>query len=528
MNPDWTAQPPSRMPLQAANGAVATGHPLATSAALEILQAGGNAVDAALAASATLCVVMPHMTGLGGDGFVQVVEPDGRVTAYNSGGTAGSGAHPDRYPQGVPRNGLHAACIPGLPDCWALLHADHATLPLDRLLARALASARDGFPVSHNLAGALQQEQERLAPFPASARIFLPHGAPPSAGDLLLQTDLARTLETVAQGGRAAFYEGPIAQALADAFTRDADALITADDLQRHRADAGDPLCVPYRDCLITEQPPVSQGHLLLQELLILDHLDLRALPHLSAEAVHTMVEAKKLAFADRTHAAADPRFVNVDWDWLLSPQRAAERLGEIDPHHASAPAGAGSVPTDTTQFVVGDRDGRAVTFIQSLYHPFGCAAVADGTGFLLNNRLLGFGTDPTLPNVMAPGKRTLHTLNTYTASRNGALFLVGGTPGADFQVQTNLQILTAIIDYGLPLTAAVDAPRWGHLTGRTLLLESRIPANTQSGLQSRGHDLVLAPPWAPELGCAMLLGRGPHGWLAVADQRREHALAGY
>ncbi|MEE9277939.1 MAG: gamma-glutamyltransferase family protein, partial [Dehalococcoidia bacterium] len=417
---------------------------------------------------------------------------------------------------------------PGLPDCWAAIHERHGAMPLTRLFARAIDLAANGFPLSRDIAAALECNRERLAQFEESARIFLPSGAPPRPGDLLVQKDLARTLQTVAEGGRAAFYEGPVAEALTAAFKKDADGLISGDDLQRHGAEVGEPLRARYRRYTITEQPPISQGHILLQELLMLDQVDLPAMDHLGVDSIHTMIEVKKLAFADRTAAAGDPRFVAVDWDRLLSPDRARARVEEVDPLRAHVVSAGDSKPTDTTQFVVGDADGRAVTFIQSVYHPFGSAAVAAGTGMLLNNRMLGFGTDPALPNVMAPGKRTVHTLNTYTVFRDGEFMLAGGTPGADFQVQTNMQILTAILDYGLDIQAAVDAPRWGHRQGRTVFVESRLPAATRRQLRRRGHIVQIGPAWTGELGRAMLLARGRHGWEAVADQRRESAAAGY
>ncbi len=522
------APPPGRQPVYASNAVVATGHPAATSAALEILLDGGNAVDAALAASAALCVVMPHMTGAGGDGFVQVVNPDGAVRAYNAGGMAGSGALPDRYPDGAPTDGLIASCIPGLPDCWALIHKEQATMPLSRLFERAIDLARNGFPVSLDLSRAITDARHRLAKFPASARIFLPGGSPPQPGDLLVQSDLADTLRAVAESGRDGYYDGPVAAAIADAFAADAGGLVTVDDLHNHCAEAGDPLRSPYRDYTITEQPPISQGHVLLQELLMLDHVDMRSMGHLTADSIHTMIEVKKLAFADRTMAAGDPRFVEVDWENLLSPQRAAQRVAEVDPQHALVHAGAGSKPTDTTQFVVGDADGRAVTFIQSVYHPFGSAAVAQGTGMILNNRMFGFSTDPALPNVMAPGKRTVHTLNTYAVFKDGDFMLAGGTPGADFQVQTNLQILTGVLDYDLDLQAAVDAPRWGHLDGLDVIVEDRLPADVRRDLRRRGHMLRVQNSWDGALGCSMLLARGENGWIAMPDQRREFSAVGF
>ena len=519
----------ARSPVYGSQAMAATGHPAATAAAVEVLAEGGNAVDAALAASAVLCVVLPHMTGIGGDGFVQVVEPDGRVLAYNSGGTAGSGARPERYGEAVPRDGLGSACVPGLPDAWAALHEAHGSMPLDRLFARAVDLARNGFPLSAGVAGALAEHAARLAKSAPAAAIFLASGRPPQAAERLRQPQLAQTLEAFAAGGRAAFYGGPIGAELALAFAEQAAGLISAADLLAHECVVGEPLRAPYRDVVVTEQPPISQGHVLLQELLLLEPFDLASQGHLSSDSIHTMIEAKKLAFADRSAAAGDPRFLSVDWADLLSPERARDRARTIDPERASLQSTADSKPTDTTQFAVGDRDGRAVSFIQSVYHPFGCAAVAGKTGVLLNNRMVGFSLTPGHPNVMAPGKRTVHTLNTFTLFRNGEFWLAAGTPGADFQVQTNMQLITGLVDYDLSLQAAIDAARWGHTAEREVVVEERIPASALGDLERRGHVLQRQGDWIPGLGSVQAVARLPSGgWEGVSDLRREGAAIGF
>jgi len=522
--------PPGRSPVYGAEAMAATGHPTATAAAIEILADGGNAVDASLAASAVLCVVLPHMTGIGGDGFVQVVEPDGQVVAYNSGGTAGCGALPERYGEGVPRDGLASACVPGLPDAWEAVHAAHGSLPVDRLFERAIDLATDGFPISGGVAAALDEYQSRLAKSDAAAAIFLPNdGRPPQPSQLLRQPQLAQTLEAFAIGGRAAFYDGAVGEQLARAFQQEADGLISAADLLAHECVIGEPLRAGYRDVVVTEQPPISQGHVLLQELLLLEPFDLSAMGHLSPDSIHTMVEAKKLAFADRSAAAGDPRFHDVDWDALLSPQRAAERAGEIDSAHAGIQPSGDSKPTDTTQFAIGDREGRAVSFIQSIFHPFGCAAVAGETGILMNNRMFGFSLAAGHPNVMAPGKRTVHTLNTFTVFIDDEFWLAGGTPGADFQVQTNLQVITGLVDYGLGIQEAVDAARWGHTTARDVVVEKRIPAATLAELERRGHVLQRGGDWVEGLGSVQIVAKLPGGgWEGVCDPRREGAAIGF
>jgi gamma-glutamyltranspeptidase/glutathione hydrolase len=266
---------------------------------------------------------------------------------------------------------------------------------------------------------------------------------------------------------------------------------MSTDDLKEHTADVCEPLATTYRGHTVYETPPNSQGLILLEELNIIEGFDVAAMGHLSADSVHHMVEAKKLAFEDRARFAGDPAFCGFDPSSMLSKEWAAQRRAQIDPQRARRDA-AVAATSDTTSFVVVDGEGNVCSFIQSIFAHFGSAVAIDGTGIIMNNRMRGFSLDAASPNVLAPGKHTMHTLNTYLVFRDGpdgqrVPYIVGNTPGADYQVQTNLQVITGIIDYGLDPQAAVDAPRWGD-TGGELQLERGVPPETQHELALRGH----------------------------------------
>jgi gamma-glutamyltranspeptidase/glutathione hydrolase len=400
-------------------------------------------------------------------------------------------------------------------------------MPMTETFAPAVSYARDGFPVSRELELLLRGTQGMFSKYTGLAAALYPDGSPPRMGQVLRQPALAATLDAVASGGRAAFYEGPIAEQIAGG-VQAAGSRMTAEDLRSHSADVLEPLCVDYRGSTVYETPPNSQGLILLEELKILEGYDVAAWGHLSADAVHHMVEAKKLAFEDRQRFAGDPSFVDFDPTRLLTEEHAAARRSEIDPARAQA----SSIPaatTDTTSFVVADGVGNCCSFIQSLYAPFGSAICLPELGIIMNNRMCGFSLEPGHPNILAPGKRTMHTLNTYIVFREGRPYLVGNTPGADFQVQTNLQVITGVLDFGLDPQAAVDAPRWGDTPGG-LLLEDDMPAETVAELRTRGHTTVSVPKRSNGMGRAQAILIDPESGVLIggSDSRGEGAADGW
>ncbi len=330
--------------------------------------------------------------------------------------------------------------------------------------------------------------------------MFLRDGLPPDVGTPIVQADLAQSLGRLAEAGADDFYRGDLARALA-AGCQAAGSLITARDLAAFQPETQAPIELRYRGYTVREAPPNSMGWVLLQELGIVEHFDLGEMGPLSADLVHTLVEAKKLAFADRERWSGDPRFLEAPLGELLSPAYLARRAAEIDPKRA-APAGAAAAPSDTTYFCVVDGDGNAVSGIQSINSAFGSGVTAGETGIVLNNRMTPWHLEPGHPNRLAPGKRVRHTMNPLMVFKDGELWAVLGTPGGDYQVQVNLQVLTAMIDFGFDPQQAAEMPRWSstqpgqeanfpHDCPDALNLEGRFPEEVQADLAGRGHAVV-------------------------------------
>jgi len=521
----------------ARNGVVAASQPLAVSAGLRVLQEGGTCVDAAIAVSSVLCVTEPYASQLGGDAFVIYYDAATRnTTALNGSGAAPAAAALDHFAGGIPIRGLEAASVPGLVDAWFRLHERHGSIPVAELLAPAIAYARGGFPAGYRYCRAFDE-----APRTESAEWFRPMAREltgldhlPSPGESIRQPDLAWTLEQIALAGAEAFYEGVVAERIDRAMSRQG-GLMSAADLALHATEIRDPLRSDYRGYTVHAQPPVSQGHILLQMLNIVEGMDVSSGGPLGPDAVHAMVEAKKLAFADRAAYLGDPAFVDVPMETLLSKGYAASRRAHIDPHRAMAVAQAGDIPHDTTYFCVADRQGNAISFIQSVFHRFGCGVVAEGTGILLNNRMTGFSLDPACPNVLEPGKRTAHTLNAYVMTQGDRLAWVGGTPGGDVQVQSNLQVIRHLIDFGANPQQAIELPRWQHAwtdgdsTGGLLEIEDRVPRETVEELRRRGHQVRTIAPWAHGSTYQLIqIDPDSGAYMAGSDPRADGHAAGF
>ncbi len=516
----------TRATVRCVNGLVATDHHLATAAGVAVLREGGSAVDAAVAAAAVCTVTQPHRTAIGGDLFALVYDASRReVTAYNGSGAAPRAIDRERFVHGFPGEGALIATVPGVIAAWDDLLADHGRLGLDRVLAPAIRYAADGFPVSDGLAEGFVDSGARLDA--EAARVFGSRGRFPRAGEVLQQPDLAATLEMVARDGAAAFYRGAFADRFADA-VGGAGGVMTADDLAAHATDRPPSASVTYRGLTVYGQPPVSQGHILLEELAIAEGLDMTGLAWGGADLVHAMVEIKKMAFADRDAYSGDPRHVPFAVGRLFDPAFAAARRRAL-PSRASDRTDPGVLAADTTYLAVVDRDGNAVSLIESVFSEFGSACVVPGTGVLLNNRLIGFSLDPASPNAIAPGKRPIHTLNTVMALDGSTLRLVFGTPGRHAQVQTNFQLAVALIDERMDVQRAIDEPRWYHDSGRGLRMESRFPEDVRKALAAKGHEVTLLDAYAEITGGAQAIAVDENGvFSGGADPRREGHAAGY
>jgi len=498
----------------ARRGMVATDHPLASAAGLHVLAQDGNATDAAVCVSAVLGVVCPMMNGLGGDTFVTYYDAASRsVTTLIGSGAAPRDATPAWFAAHghavMPLRGMLSPSVPGAVDAMAtaLARWGSGRWTLDRLLAPAIHYAESGFPVSEWLASWFAESEDVLRQYSSSARVFLPRGRPPVVGEVFVQRDLARSFQTVAAEGPRAMYEGPLADRIA-AYMREHGGLMRGEDLAAHRSEIAPPVAVPYRDLVVHTTPPPSQGFVLLEMLNILAGDDLGALPWGSADAVHLAVEAKKLAFADRLAYVGDPRFVANPLDRLLDPAYAKMRRAEINPGRAAEAAAPGAIPEavgDTTAFAVADRDGNVVSWITSISSSFGCGEVVDGTGILLNNRAgRGFSLVPNHPNLIAPGKRTMHTLMPFVATRGGRPVLAWGTRGGDAQAQWDFQVLMNITAHGMNVQDAIERPRWFSFPASDphsvaapyeLRMEAGFPSETYEGLRRRGHRVITPRP---------------------------------
>ncbi|HLZ71179.1 MAG TPA: gamma-glutamyltransferase [Dehalococcoidia bacterium] len=523
---------PQQGPVMSRGAMVAGSHPAATQAGLDVLREGGNAVDAAAAVAFLLTVLKPTRSHIGGDVFWLVYSAEtGEVTAINGSGVAPAGATLAEYAGGIPERGIRSVAVPGFVDGVLAAHTRFGKLPRARLLQPAIAAAEDGFPVSLRLAQQTAEFEPVLRQFPASVAAFLPHGRQPRAGEILRQPDLARTLQQIAEGGSAAFYHGPFAEALLRV-SREQGGYFAASDLAEHETETARPISCAYRGLTVYEQPPVTQGHILLEELLLLEGFDLSGRSPNEPDVMHLMVEAKKLAFADRIAHAGDPRRSGFEVQRLLEPDFIAERRARIDPRRAAAQPEAGRLREavhETTSFAVCDAAGNAVAAIQSVFHPWGSGLVVEGTGVLLNDRMCSFSIEPGHANAVEPGKRPVHTLNNYLVTRDGRPFLFGGTPGGMQQVQTNMQIISAVVDGGFDLQTAVDLPRWGHSAGLEVTLESRYDERVSAELEQRGHRVRQIGAWDGLMGrvTAIQIDAESGARLGASDLRGEGSVAG-
>jgi len=522
---------------------VATPHALASEAGLAVLEQGGNAVDAAIAAGAAIAVVYPHMNGVGGDSFWLVYDGrHGRLHALNAAGRAAAAAaletYRARFGTTIPvRGGPAALTVPGVVSGWWAAHTLSrdslgSPIPWRTLLEAAIAHARDGFPPSP---GQRRETADATDLFEDAApsevrselwRIFHPGLL---ARERFVQADLASTLEEIARGGADAFYRGPLARRLAEAAGA-AGSPLTADDLARHRAEWVEPLRAPYRGGEAASFPPPTQGFAALAILSMLEGFDVRSLDE--ADYVHVVVEATKVAFEDRDRYLGDPTVAPVPVARCLDPARLAERRRRIS-RRAAMPAAGPAASGDTIAIVTADAQGNAVSLIQSLYWEFGSGVVAGRTGVLLQNRGAFFSLDPGHVNRLAPGKQTAHTLIPSMYLVDGRPRLVYGTMGGEGQPQTQATLVTRIVDRGLEPQAAVEAPRWlfGRTWGeetRSLRLEDRFGEDTRRVLRERGHDVEIVEGWSDLMGHAQLIRIDAGGLTGASDPRADGAALGF
>lgn len=525
--------------VRARHGMVASSQPLASEAGLAVLKHGGNAVDAAIAMAAVLNVTEPNMTGIGGDAFAMVYwSKTGTLDAINSTGRApralDQAYFTSRGVTQMPAAGMETITVPGAVDAWVSLLEKYGTLKLAELLAPAIAAAENGFPVAEKIAEDWAPEVEKLERTEAAATTFLVNGAAPAPGTIFVQRNLARTLRTLAQGGRDAFYKGEIARAIVD-YCRRNGGFLTLPDFAAHKADWVVPISTTYKGYVLHELPPNNQGLTALMLLNILEGIDLQSMRNDPVGYYHTLIEATKIAFADRNRYIADPAFTKLPVKELLSKDYAARRRALIDPSKAIEVPSYGDVASgrDTTYFAVVDKDRNAVSFINSIFNSFGSGIVAGDTGIMLHNRGTGFSLEPNHPNRYEPGKRPFTTLIPAMVFKDGKLLMSYGVMGGDVQPQGHAQVLVNMVERGLNLQQAIDAPRVRYIAGRRVMMEDELTEPVISGLVRLGHERALPPAGLRHRifmggGQAILIDPATGALLGASDGRKDGLALGY
>lgn len=510
--------------------ALATPHAHATEAGRAAFAAGGNAIDAALAAATTLAVVYPHMCGVGGDLFALVQEPDGRTIALNASGAAPAGVDPDRVRRehgAMPAHGPLTITVPGAVSGWALLAERWSRLGLARALEPAIAAAREGVPVARSLAGSLAEDEDRLRADPGLAAVFFPDGGPLGEGEPFADHALADTLEALREHGPGALYGGSVGERLVEGL-RALGSPMTLADLARHEPELDSPLIGRYRDLHVRVVPPNSQGFVLLEILAAVELLGLHPDP-LGPDAA-ALAEVFRATAADRDRHNADPRFARVPVGGLLDEGHLAGLAEQVRergrPRSARGPRG------DTIALVAADAEGWAISLIQSLYDGFGSGIREPSTGIICHNRGSAFVLDPEHPNVLAGGKRPAHTLMPVLVHRDGHLAAVSGSMGGGAQPQINAMSLLRAFDLGMEVGEVLAAPRWlvGGMelhAGRSVEVESRVPASVVGALADAGFDPRILGPLDEGVGHAHLIRVADDGAFEVAtDPRADGAVA--
>jgi gamma-glutamyltranspeptidase/glutathione hydrolase len=519
---------PGRSPVYGRRAMCATSHPAASLTAIEVLKAGGNAVDAAVATAAVLAVVEPHMTGIGGDCFALVAKPgQEKPIALNAAGRAPAGADAAWLANsGLSRiepTSVHAVTVPGAVDGWVRLLADHGTMPLARLLEPAIELAERGFVVAPRVAADWALHVDRISKHAGAKAHLFKRGAAPRPGEIMQFPALARTLRILAREGREGFYAGEVAEDIVGELSA-LGGLHTLDDFAAQRATYVEPISVAYRGAELLELPPSNQGIVALMVLKMLERLGLPADP-VSVERYHIQLEAARLAFAMRDAFVADPDMADVPVQHMLSDAVIDDLASRLDRNRRREDLGPLPEPpgSDTVYFAIVDGKGMAISFINSLYDDFGSGIVTSKTGVVLHNRGKGFVCDPQHRNCIAPGKRPMHTLVPAMVLKQGRLHVVFGVMGAHFQPMGHVYIMTNMFHYGMDAQQAIEAPRV-FFDGDTVLIEEAVPAPIVAGLEQLGHRVAARQmPWG---GAQAVVIDSENGVLIGASDHRKDGLA--
>jgi gamma-glutamyltranspeptidase/glutathione hydrolase len=496
-------------------GIVAAESPLAAQAGVRILEHGGNAVDAAIATNAMIGLVEPMMNGIGGDLFAIVYDAKAnKLYGMNASGWAPKGLTIDfLQKQGIremPQHGVHAITVPGAVDGWQKLADKFGRKKLAEDLAAAIRLAGEGFPVPEWTAAYWADEVDLLRGDEAAAKVYLPNDHPPRVGEIFRNPDLAWSLEQIAEHGRDAFYKGEISKKILETMKRHSGTM-TAEDLAAYSSEFVEPISTTYRDWTVYEMPPNGQGIAALEMLNIMEKFPIAQFGFGSTKALHAMIEAKKLAYADMAKYIADPRGQKLPVATLLSKEWAAQRAKLIDAEHAACDVSAGELPggSDTTYLSVVDRDGNMVSLIQSNYAGFGSGIVAPGTGFALHNRGGLFSLDPSSPNALAGHKRPRHTIIPGFAQK-GETRMAFGIMGGWNQSQAHAQFMANIADFKMNIPAARAAPRFTKHTfaGCDVMMENRFSGGVRKELAEKGHKIEVVGTYSAAVGGGQVVQR--------------------
>lgn len=532
----------TRSEVIAQHGMACTSQPLATQVAIDILKAGGNAVDAAIAANALLGLVEPTGNGIGGDLFAIVWDAKtGQLYGLNASGRSPRSLTIDYFREKgydqIPAYGPLPVSVPGCVDGWFELHKRFGSLEMDRLLKPAITYAREGFPVSELIAHYWTSARS-ISHYPHVKEVYMPGGKTPEKGEIFRNPSLANTLELIAEGGRDVFYRGEIARTIA-AFMKEQGGFISLEDLASHTSEWVEPVSSSYRGYDVWELPPNGQGIAALQILNILENFDIAAMGFGSSEYIHHFVEAKKLAFEDRARYYADPAFNELPVEELISKEYAALRAQLIKPHRASRNLDAGEMEHGNTIYLtVADGDGNMVSLIQSNFRGLGSGMCPPGLGFILQDRGELFSLEEGHVNVYEPGKRPFHTIIPAFVTKDGLPFMSFGVMGGSMQPQGHAQIIVNMIDFGMNLQEAGDAPRIRHdgssqPTGSTMTdgglvnLESGIPYKSIRELMSRGHQVEFSNGGYGGYQ-AILWDKEKGVYFGASESRKDGQAAGY
>lgn len=534
-----------RSDVYAPRGAIATSHPLASAAGLEVLQRGGNAIDAAVAAAAVLTVVEPYMTGIGGDLFAMIWSArDRTLSGLNASGRSGSLMTRDALLQRdldrIPLRGAAPVTVPGALSGWAALLERYGTLTLAEALAPAIRIADEGFPVSPIIARDWAAETDALRQDAGARATFLLEGdRAPAEGEWFRNPDFARTLREIAEKGAGHLYGGELGRRIARS-VQEHGGFLTEEDFALHEPQWVQPISVPFKGYRLWELPPNGQGIAALEMLRLLEDYDLKGMGHNSADYLHTLIEAKKLAYADVEHVVGDPANMAIPPERLLEDDFIRQRRALIDPLRAAdrPEPGAAITASETIYLSAADAEGNMVSLINSIYWEFGSGMVVPGTGFALQNRGYGFTMQPDRANTVAPRKLPFHTIIpafvTKTNRAEGVLrdaageepWLSFGVMGGAMQPQGHVQVLLNLLVFDMGLQQAIDAGRFRHLAGRSVALEPPIGEDVRRALLERGHEL--ADESTVAFGGAQAVMKLIRGWRAASDARKDGMAVGY